>query len=177
MPTDRLNLVLAADKARAGSHVASELRRKLRGLGVSQGRDASVILAVSTIKANLLDSGGKHFLSNRLADNLSRLGVSIGITATQVVGAILAPFIGRALDSTLLTTIASSPRLIEPLVTAARMAVVPSAWVICSKAKSAISVWPATDRVTSRPVTRRALLWSMTSSMTSPLTCPIENLP
>ncbi len=28
----------------------------------------------------------------------SRLGVSIGITATQVVGAILAPFIGRALD-------------------------------------------------------------------------------
>lgn len=28
----------------------------------------------------------------------SRLGVSIGITATQIVGAVLAPFIGRALD-------------------------------------------------------------------------------
>ena len=55
----------------------------------------------------------------------------------------------------------------QPFVRAARIDVVPSSLVICSKARSARSVWPASEMTISVPTTRRLLLRSNCNSMTS----------
>ena len=124
---------------------------------------ASVEVLIVMPKSPTNSTSGKSKATSALSVAASRVTpIEAGVTFSSKM---------KSAPSILLTVTRPSPRSMAPLVTATRIDFTPSASMTCSKAKSAVSVWPATASETLVPTTRTAFARSMVSvTISSPIT-------